>query len=66
MVRASKPVKRSKGAGAEHAYQALRERILSLALAPGADLEEGVLVETSACRARPCARRSSGSRPKGW
>lgn len=46
MVRASKPVKRSKGAGAEHAYQALRERILSLALAPGADLEEGVLVET--------------------
>ena len=46
MVRASKPVKRSKGAGAEHAYQALRERILSLTLAPGADLEEGVLVET--------------------
>ena len=46
MVRASKPVKRSKGAGAEHAYQALRERILSLALTPGADLEEGSLVET--------------------
>ena len=51
MARTSKPVKRgaakrSKGAGAETAYQALRDRILSLALAPGADLDEGMLVET--------------------
>ena len=40
MKRPAKPVKRSKGAGGEAAYQALRERILSLSLAPGADLEE--------------------------
>src|SRR5688572_6773470 len=46
MSRGLKPVKRSKGAGAEHAYQELRERILSLSLAPGADLEESVLVAT--------------------
>ena len=44
MSRPRKAVKRSKGAGGETAYQALRERILSLALAPGVDLEEGTLV----------------------
>lgn len=44
MSRQAKPVKRSKGAGGETAYQALRERILSLSLAPGADLDEGALV----------------------
>lgn len=49
MSSARKPVKRplakrTKGAGGETAYQALRERILSLALAPGADLEESALV----------------------
>ncbi|MBM3549149.1 MAG: GntR family transcriptional regulator [Alphaproteobacteria bacterium] len=45
MGRTTKPVKRSKGEGGEAAYQALRERILSLSLAPGADLEESALVE---------------------
>ena len=44
MSRPRKPVKRSKGAGGEAAYRVLRERILSLALAPGSDLDEGALV----------------------
>jgi DNA-binding GntR family transcriptional regulator len=44
MGRVARPVKRSKGAGGEAAYRALRERILSLSLAPGADLEESGLV----------------------
>jgi DNA-binding GntR family transcriptional regulator len=51
MSRVRKPVKRplgkrSKGAGAETAYQTLRERILALEMAPGADLDEAALVES--------------------
>ncbi len=46
MSRARKPVKRSKGAGGETAYQTLRERILALEMAPGADLDEAGLVES--------------------
>jgi DNA-binding GntR family transcriptional regulator len=63
MGRVARPVKRSKGAGGEAAYRALRERILSLSLAPGADLEESGLVAAlglSRTPVREASIRSAG------